>query len=59
LSPQGETPFPTLTESPSSQQVVATPADSSQPTAKNPLCGGAFLLPIFFGVVFVLKKKPS
>jgi tetratricopeptide (TPR) repeat protein len=55
-----ETPLPTLTEIPPTREVIATStssATSSQPIAKNPLCGSAFLLPVLLGIVFVLKKR--
>ncbi len=40
------------------QQAAIVPTDSQpQPTAKNPLCGSAFLLPVLFGAVLISKKR--
>jgi hypothetical protein len=52
-----ETPAASLTEIAPTQESLATPTESlSQPVAKNPLCGSAFILPGFLGMVFVFKK---
>lgn len=57
--PPSETPQSTVEiVSTPTQQIVATSTNSSpQPVTQNPLCGGAFLLPALFGLVFVLKKR--
>lgn len=54
-----ETPLPTLTEAATpTQQATTLPTESlPQPTAKNPLCGSAFLLPVLFGMVFIFRKR--
>jgi hypothetical protein len=32
------------------------PPNTPEPTATNPLCGGAFLLPALFGLIFISRK---
>jgi hypothetical protein len=53
-----ETPQPTPEPAPT-QQAAAVPMESSpeEPTARNPLCGSAFLLPALLGMVFVVKRR--
>lgn len=53
-----ETPTSAPTEAAPTQQPTAIPTDSlPQPTAQNPLCGSAFLLPALFGIVLILGRR--
>ncbi|MCL4274632.1 MAG: hypothetical protein KJZ77_12240 [Anaerolineales bacterium] len=58
--------FPTETPQPTPEPVAAVqtesppqaqPAATEVPTAQNPLCGSAFILPALFGMVLVAKRK--
>jgi|CXWL01.1.fsa_nt_gi hypothetical protein len=52
-----ETPQPTLTETTPAQQATTLPTDSpTQPTAKTPLCGSAFLLLALIGMILAIKR---
>lgn len=47
-------PVPTPT---STFTMGVIPPSTPETTASNPLCGGAFLLPAFLGVILVVKRK--
>jgi hypothetical protein len=56
-----ETPLPSTPTPVSAAQTESTPeaqpAPTEVPTARNPLCGSAFLLPALLGMVFIAKRK--
>lgn len=49
--------IPTVTSTPSTPHPTEAPKETPAPETSNPLCGSAFLLPAFFGIVLVAKRR--